>query len=281
MEAPVARPRGRPRKRRRNDEENETETKKQASTGTRPVALVGRYVLKNFPRNGVFLGKVVYYESGLYRVCYEDGDSEDLDSGEVRTILVKEGGMDGDLARRKEKLEELVSKNSGKIGNGSLKRPIESIKEESRAGLCELKDGGLMIEKDEEEDEEEEDGDVNSSSDSGTGLGMDSGAEAETLPPPPELPVSSGTIGVPEQCVSLVFSVYGFLRSFSIRLFLQPFTLDEFIGALNYQVTNSLFDAIHLSLMRVLRRHLEFLSSEGSERASRCLRYYSYSYTAV
>nr|XP_007132372.1 hypothetical protein PHAVU_011G089300g [Phaseolus vulgaris]ESW04366.1 hypothetical protein PHAVU_011G089300g [Phaseolus vulgaris] len=262
MEAPVARPRGRPRKRRRNDEENETEAKKQASTGTRPVALVGRYVLKNFPRNGVFLGKVVYYESGLYRVCYEDGDSEDLDSGEVRTILVKEGGMDGDLARRKEKLEELVS----------LKRPIESIKEESRAGLCELKDGGLMIEKDEEEDEEEEDGDVNSSSDSGTGLGMASGAEAETLPPPPELPVSSGTVGVPEQCVSLVFSVYGFLRSFSIRLFLQPFTLDEFIGALNYQVTNSLFDAIHLSLMRVLRRHLEFLSSEGSERASRCLR---------
>ncbi|XP_047179589.1 DDT domain-containing protein PTM-like [Vigna umbellata] len=269
MEAPVARPRGRPRKRRRNDEENENEAKKLAFMGTRPpVALLGRFVLKNFPRNGVFLGKVVYYESGLYRVCYEDGDSEDLDSGEVRSILVKEDGINGDLAGRKEKLEELVSKNGGKIGIGSQKGPVESIKEESKAGVCELNDGGLMIEKDEEEDDE----DVNSLSDSGTGLGMDSGAEAETLPPPPELPVSSGTIGVPEQCVSLVFSVYGFLRSFSIRLFLQPFTLDEFIGALNYQVTNSLFDAIHLSLMRVLRQHLEFLSSEGSERASRCLR---------
>lgn len=269
MEAPVARPRGRPRKRRRNDEENENEAKKLASMGTRPpVALLGRFVLKNFPRNGVFLGKVVYYESGLYRVCYEDGDSEDLDSGEVRSILVKEGEINGDLAGRKEKLEELVSKNGGKTGIGSQKGPVESIKEESRAGVCELNDGGLMIEKNEEEDDE----DVNSLSDSGTGQGMDSGAEAETLPPPPELPVSSGTIGVPEQCVSLVFSVYGFLRSFSIRLFLQPFTLDEFIGALNYQVTNSLFDAIHLSLMRVLRQHLEFLSSEGSERASRCLR---------
>jgi len=219
----------------------------------------------------VFLGKVVYYESGLYRLCYEDGDSEDLESGEVRTILVKEGEINGDLAGRKEKLEELVLKNGGKIRNGSKKGPIESTKEEPRAGLCELKDGGLMTVKDEEEDEE--DGDVNSPS--------DSGAEAETLPPPPELPVSSGTIGVPEQCVSLVFSVYGFLRSFSVRLFLQPFTLDEFIGALNYQVTNSLFDAIHLSLMRALRQHLEFLSSEGSERASRCLRYYNYSYTAV
>ncbi|CAJ1979192.1 unnamed protein product [Sphenostylis stenocarpa] len=270
MEAPVARRRGRPRKRRREDEENESEAKRQATMGTRPVALLGRYVLKDFPRSGVYLGKVVYYESGLYRVCYEDGDSEDLDSTEVRSILLKEGEFNCDLVQRKEVLEKLVSNNCSKIGNGSQKGPIESIKEESKNELGEL-NNELLNEKDEEGDEDDH-GDANSSSDSGIGLGMDSGAEAETQPPPPQLPVSSGTVGVPEHCVSLVFSVYGFLRSFSTRLFLQPFTLDEFIGALNCQVANSLFDAIHLSLIKVLRRHLEALSTEGSEQASRCLR---------
>ncbi|PNX55854.1 PHD finger family protein, partial [Trifolium pratense] len=83
---------------------------------------------------------------------------------------------------------------------------------------------------------------------------------------------SSGTIGVPEPSVSHLFSIYGFLRSFSTQLFLHPFTLDEFVGALNSQVSNTLFDAIHFSLMRVLRDNLETLSAEGSELASHCLR---------
>nr|KYP68630.1 Nucleosome-remodeling factor subunit BPTF [Cajanus cajan] len=199
--------------------------------GTRAVAFVGRYVLKEFPRNGVFLGKVMYYECGLYRVSYEDGDCEDLDSGEVRAILLNDGDFDDDLARRKGVLEKLVLKKNGKVENVSA--------EGSKEGLAV---GALP-----------------------------------PLPPPLELPPSSGTIGVPEQCVSLLFAVYAFLRSFSIRLFLMPFTLDEFVGSLNCRIANSLFDAIHVSLMRVLRRHLETVSSEGSELASKCLRCYDWS----
>ena len=115
--------------------------------------------------------------------------------------------------------------------------------------------------------------DADTLSDSSAGRQMDSASDTEEPPLPPlQLPPSSGTIGVPEQCVSHLFSVYGFLRSFSIRLFLSPFSLDEFVGSLNCQVSDTLFDAIHVSLMRALKHHLETLSSEGSELASKCLR---------
>ncbi|XP_020214078.2 LOW QUALITY PROTEIN: DDT domain-containing protein PTM-like [Cajanus cajan] len=275
-EQPVRRPRGRPRKRRRKEEEeNENEAKRQAM-GTRAVAFVGRYVLKEFPRNGVFLGKVMYYECGLYRVSYEDGDCEDLDSGEVRAILLNDGDFDDDLARRKGVLEKLVLKKNGKVENVSA----EGSKEGLAVGVSELSEG-LVVENDDGDgnDDDDDDDDGDSSSDSGL-EGRHSGIDAEALPPLPpplELPPSSGTIGVPEQCVSLLFAVYAFLRSFSIRLFLMPFTLDEFVGSLNCRIANSLFDAIHVSLMRVLRRHLETVSSEGSELASKCLRCYDWS----
>ncbi|KAL2328516.1 hypothetical protein Fmac_021943 [Flemingia macrophylla] len=266
-EQPVRRPRGRPRKRRKEEEENESEAKRLAM-GTRAVALVGRYVLKEFPRNGVFLGKVVYYECGLYRVIYEDGDCEDLDSREVRTILVNDGDFNAEMLQRKGALEKLVLKSSGKVKKFSA----EGSKEGLAVGASEVKDGSVVGNDEGDKDDDDLDGD--SSSDSGL-EGQDSGIDAEALPPlppPPELPPSSGTIGVPELCVSHLFAVYAFLRSFSIRLFLMPFTLDEFVGSLNCLVANSLFDAIHVSLMRVLRRHLETVSQEGSELASKCLR---------
>ena len=65
----MARSRGRPRKRRRKDAENTPgpDAKKQP-VETRSLALVGRYVLKEFDGSGIFLGKVVHYEEGLYRV---------------------------------------------------------------------------------------------------------------------------------------------------------------------------------------------------------------------
>lgn len=77
---------------------------------------------------------------------------------------------------------------------------------------------------------------------------------------------------MPEECVPHIFSVYGFLRSFNVRLFLSPFTLDDFVGAVNCKVQNTLLDAIHVALMRALRRHLETLSLDGSAVASKCLR---------
>lgn len=268
METPVKRPRGRPRKRRRREEEIENEAVKRV-----PIALVGRYVLKDFPGNGVFLGKVVYYECGLYRVSYEDGDCEDLDSGEVRGLLVNDADFDRDLARRRGQLEKLVTKNGGKkVEDRSKKGAAEKGMEELAAEASDLNSGGCV--KNDEGGVLDDNADGGSESDSDLEC-RDSEIETEALlplPPRLELPPSSGTIGVPEQSVQHLLSVYGFLRSFSIRLFLQPFTLDEFVGAINCRTANTLFDAIHVSLMRMLRRHLEASSSEGSELASKCLR---------
>ncbi|OIV99294.1 hypothetical protein TanjilG_17104 [Lupinus angustifolius] len=262
METPVARSRGRPRKRRRKDEEKPVAKSKRQVVETKPIALVGRFVQKKFRRKRNFLGKVVYYECGLYRVHYEGGDSEDLDSGEVRAILVNDNDFDAGLTRRKVKLEELVSQISVKVADEKHKGSANQNKEELKIDApvsCELN----------KEQYDDESGDLS------MGLGEKGpGIEAETLPLPPplQLPPSSGTVGVPDQYVSHLFAVYGFLRSFSTCLFLTPFTLDDFVGALNCQVANTLFDAIHVSLMRTLKHHLETVSPEGSELVSKCFR---------
>lgn len=266
MEPPVARSRGRPRKRRKEVVENRTddlisvpEIKKQV-VERKAIVLVGRYVMKE-----VFLGKVVYYYCGLYRINYENGDYEDLDSSEIRGILVNDNDLDGELNQRRIKLDDLVLKTSV---NGSDDFDKSSDPKKDVCGVESSESSGL-------EDEEQDEGDADSSSGScSVPKELDSGSNAETQPllPPLQLPPSSGTIGVPEPYVSHLFAVYGFLRSFSTRLFLSPFSLDEFVGSLNCYVSNTLFDAIHVSLMRALRRHLEVLSSEGSELASKCLR---------
>ncbi|GAU22988.1 hypothetical protein TSUD_98160 [Trifolium subterraneum] len=268
MEKTNGRSRGRPKKRRKEDEkEGKTvaDAKRQPLEVAKPIALVGRFVLKEFPENGIFLGKVVYYDSGLYRVNYEDGDFEDLESGEIRPVLIRDEDFDAGLVRRRSKLEKLVAKKSAKVADVADEGLVKSGKEESATGVTSLSElsGGPSIDNDKDEDD---------------GLDADLASESvsnvETLPLPPllQLPPSSGTIGVPEPSVSHLFSVYGFLRSFSTKLFLHPFSLDEFVGSLNCQVSNTLIDAIHFSLMRVLRHHLETLSSEGSELASQCLR---------
>lgn len=264
----MARSRGRPRKRRKEDENNAlgSDTKKQA-VETRSVALVGRYVLKEFEGSGIFLGKVVHYDQGLYRVNYEDGDSEDLESREVRGCMLGDNDFDEDLSRRREKLDELALKIRAKNNSASEKKALALV------------NGGDKIEPSTLSEVENNGGEVEGDADSLSDLSdcvrdRDSRFVEETPPiPPPELPPSSGTIGVPEQYVSNLFSVYGFLRSFSIPLFLSPFTLDDLVGSLNCCVANTLLDSIHVTLMRVLRRHLETLSSDGLELASKCLRY--------
>ncbi|XP_022635438.1 DDT domain-containing protein PTM isoform X2 [Vigna radiata var. radiata] len=250
MEPPVVRSRGRPRKRRREEDgtvAGDPKTLPEAKKAP-PVALVGQYVLKEFRGNTVLLGKVVRYESGLYRVVYESGGFEDLDSIAIRRILLLDSYFDDDLIRRKGELEESV---------------LPKIAEVRERGSSELH-GDLLVESEEERDETD---------DESCSEARDLSSDSETpIPSAPTLPPSSGTIGVPESCVLNLLSVYGFLRSFSIRLFLSPFTLDEFVGALNCKVSNTLLDAIHISLMRVLRRHLENISPDGSRRATKCLR---------
>ncbi|XP_011005757.1 PREDICTED: uncharacterized protein LOC105111939 [Populus euphratica] len=264
--------RGRPRKRKPNEEESEemksiaNALKKQA-LDFRWKPLVGRFVLKEFD-SGIFLGKIVNYDTGLYRVDYEDGDCEDLESGELRQILLGDDDFDDELFFRRVKLDEFVLQKSEKRKKEAEKDVVdlktEVIKVEPSVSVALMvENGGVQVEDD-----------ADSSSDSCECVrDGELGMEVETpVIPPPQLPSSSGSIGVPDEYVSHLFSVYTFLRSFNIRLFLSPFTLDDLVGAVNCPAQNTLLDAIHVALMRVLRRHLEALSSDGSELASKCLR---------
>ncbi|XP_073312587.1 DDT domain-containing protein PTM-like [Primulina huaijiensis] len=236
---------------------------------TRSLKLIGRYVMKEFQGSGLFLGKIVSYASGLYRISYDDGDCEDLNSGELRSCLVEDGDLIGKWSERKEQLDNLLSKEV----------TPEVLKVENMVTECaDQVDLSIPVESRNNEtgnyEVQEVHTDAYSSSDSYENTrDQDSIIDMEVpLVPPPELPPSSGHIGVPEEYVSHLLSVYTFLRSFSVRLFLYPFGLDEFVGALNCSVANTLLDSVNVALMLVLKRHFERLSSEGSELALKCLR---------
>lgn len=263
----MVRSRGRPRKRRRKEEENCTDDVKLGSDLKRqgigiervPLVLVGRYILKEFKGSGVFLGKVVYYECGLYRVHYVDGDYEDLDSSEIRGLLLDDCDFDDELVKKRNRLDQMVLKCKDKE-----KADVTTEDNDDDNGVVSSElPGEVLVGNDEE-------GGCSSSEERDCASDVEN--EASPLPPLLMLPPSSGNVGVPEAYVSHLLAVYGFLRSFSIRLFLSPFSLDEFVGSVNCQVPNTLFDSIHVSLLRALRRHLESLSSDGSENASKCLR---------
>nr|GMD64766.1 DDT domain-containing protein PTM [Ipomoea batatas] len=96
--------------------------------------------------------------------------------------------------------------------------------------------------------------------------------DQNALPPKPELPPSSNHLDLNGISVLDIFSLYAFLRSFSSLLFLSPFELESFVASIKCSTPTLLFDSIHVSLLQMLRKHLESLSSEGSESASNCLR---------
>lgn len=263
------------RKRRRKDVQNvevDQDGKKRAVV-LKPKELVGRYVRKEFEGNGLFLGKIVFYDSGLYRVDYDDGDCEDLDPGELKEVLIEEDVLVGEWLDRKKKLNEMVASKQVKdvapqveIAAEPVSAVVDTIEEvpvlsdsryDSPVKLEKMQVGTADSLSDLSEDDEEQD--------------LSSEVE-KTLVPAPELPPSSGNIGIPEEYVPYLLSIFSFLRTFSTTLFLSPFELDDFVGALNCSIPNSLLDSIHVAVMRVLRRHLENLSSDGSELASKCLR---------
>ncbi|KAF5730840.1 DNA binding zinc ion binding DNA binding putative isoform 3 [Tripterygium wilfordii] len=92
------------------------------------------------------------------------------------------------------------------------------------------------------------------------------------LPPKLQLPPSSGHLILEGMPILELFSVYSCLRTFSTLLFLSPFELEDFVAALNCRFPTPLFDCIHVSILQILRKQLEYLSNEGSQSASDCLR---------
>ncbi|WVZ88295.1 hypothetical protein U9M48_034831 [Paspalum notatum var. saurae] len=203
--------------------------------------------------------------------------------GEVAASVVCEDGRGEDVGVNQAQ-ERLVSGEAGALGVeevGCGKRKLDvlaSSEVEEPASARQKVDGGR--EEPARPDAPRRGGsgshaseDVESSSNSSDFAGEEEASEPCPAPAQAvELPPSSGDIPVPEECISHLFSVYSFLRSFSVPLFLSPFGLDDFVAAVNCAAQNNLLDAVHVSLLRALRRHLESKSAEGSQLASNCLK---------
>ncbi|MCD9561201.1 hypothetical protein HAX54_020201, partial [Datura stramonium] len=274
MEASPDRSDRRGRKRRRNNVQNvqvNRDGKKRAAV-LKPKAFLGRYVRKEFKGSGIYLGKIIFYDTGLYKVVYEDGDCEDMDSSEVKAVLFEDGELNGQWLDRKKKLDKLVASTEAMSIKSRVVYPAEQangVIDKFEASVS--KDRGIGCSDKVEVNQLGCDSDpVSDLSDDYMEQDLSSAAEVPLFPAP-QLPPSSDSIGIPEVYVSHLLSVYSFLRSFSIRLFLCPFGLEDFVGALNCSAPNTLFDSVHVALMYALRRHLKKLSSDGSVLASKCL----------
>jgi hypothetical protein len=230
--------------------------------------LVGRYIGRHTPGHAsVLIGKVASYDStaGVYSVVFEDGHAEDLAFPQLQAFLMPDenGALGMKVSCRKRKLDLLVL-------SGSASEVKEPASTRQRVDGCEVPANPDALQCSGSGSDMSQD--IESSSNS-----SDFTKEEPSEPCPPvqavELPPSSGDIPVPEDSISYLFSVYNFLRSFSVQLFLSPFGLDDFVAAINCAVQNNLLDAVHVSLLRALKRHLESKSAEGSQMASNCLKY--------
>ncbi|CAH2072905.1 unnamed protein product [Thlaspi arvense] len=92
------------------------------------------------------------------------------------------------------------------------------------------------------------------------------------LPPKPQLPPSSHILNLDGLPILNVFTAYSCLRSFSTLLFLSPFELTDFVDALRCPSPSLLFGSIHVSVLQILRKHLNQLSGEGDLSATACVR---------
>lgn len=103
--------------------------------------------------------------------------------------------------------------------------------------------------------------------------GYENYEQCNVPPPKLQLPPSSQNLNLDDVPVLEFFSIYAFLRSFSTLLFLSPFELEDLVAALKSETPSILFDSIHVSILQTLKKHLEYLSNEGCQSASDCLRY--------
>ncbi|KHN05492.1 Nucleosome-remodeling factor subunit BPTF [Glycine soja] len=93
-----------------------------------------------------------------------------------------------------------------------------------------------------------------------------------------QFPPSSTNLNLDGVPVLELFSIYACLRSFSTLLFLSPFELEDLVAALKSEIPSILFDSIHVSILQTLRKNLEYLSNEGCQSASNCLRNLSWDF---
>lgn len=96
-----------------------------------------------------------------------------------------------------------------------------------------------------------------------------------------QFPPSSTNLNLDGVPVLELFSIYACLRSFSTLLFLSPFELEDLVAALKSEIPSILFDSIHVSILQTLRKNLEYLSNEGCQSASNCLRYIYFNFSLV
>jgi len=228
--------------------------------------LVGRYIGRSAPGHGriILIGKVASYDSttGVYGVVFEDGQVEDLGLAKLQEFLVSEcnGTLDMEASCRKRKLDLPVPSGSAL----DVREPASTRQRVDGCAMPTMPDAPQQSASGSDTSD-----DIECSSNS-----SDFSEEEPSEPCPPvqivELPPSSGDIDVPEESISYLFAVYSFLRSFSVQLFLSPFGLDDFVAAINCTVQNNLLDAVHFSLLRALRWHLE---SKSTKLASNCFWY--------
>lgn len=269
----------------------------------RNAAAVGSYVIKTFPGEAptsaprFLLGKVTSYGCGLYTTVFDDGSREALHNHELRQMLLGQqdmvqGDPDEVFQSKKIKLEELISsegsnaaavagsaRTRSRKGSSVVTMPenasvsiTENANTEKKLDSVDVPSPNITVSILDEDDEDDADSCTDSSCDSLPNIVLETFTSMPKFPLPP----SSSDICVPEDAVPLLFSVYSFLRSFSHQLFLSPFGFDDFVGSLNCTSRNTLFDAVHVALMRALRRHFEAVASEGSKVASRSLKLVSW-----
>ncbi|KAG8091206.1 hypothetical protein GUJ93_ZPchr0011g28696 [Zizania palustris] len=199
--------------------------------------LVGQYISQSVAGHGrILLGKVASYDSstGVYSVVFEDGQGEELELPQLQLLLVgEENGELGMKVSCRKRKLDLLVSSGGAI---EVKGPPST---RQKVNEFEMSARPAVSQQSGSDSDVSEDVESSSNSSNYTKeLPAEHGPPVQVL----ELPPSSGDIAVPEEAISYLFS-------------------------------NTLLDAVHVSLLRALRRHLETKSSEGSKLASNCLKY--------
>ncbi|CAN4119451.1 unnamed protein product [Withania somnifera] len=180
----------------------------------------------------------MFYDSGLYRVDYNDGDCEHL-VGEW---------MDG-----KKKLNEIMKRKEVKDVASRVEIGTEPlIAKLTRLKKCRYR--SRFTERFVEDDEER-----------GFKFERWKSLLFGTEPPP-----SYGNIGIPEEYVPYLFSIYSFLRSFSTILFRVPLNLMTLWAhsTVRFELIIGLYSCCSYACYR---RRLEKPYYDGSELESKCL----------